>query len=949
VLAELPDTGDLDELFDWAVRGQPYRDGGLSSAEFDAALSSASWLQVVETSAFWGSDALSLHRATAACLSGLAHIGCPLAVVVRGGASGLQFILGAPHAAVLRASLEAHWPGVELRAVARPSVQGGTDCSLWLRHPVPAVGQRATGSSSSTPAGRATGLGADAATPSTAIERLAEVPTGRSFQVELLLRPVPVDVLRDRAAALAVLAASLRRVSQHQVQVESHVSAVVEDRVPQVLADEVDIVGARIQRMLGSGGLLLSGRLTTWSADDLAVVAGSLVGHVDSRMVWGVHPRTVPALPVTLLAADDAADAVSPPRHDVLGLPSRRALRLDEHPDGPIDDGAGSVVLGRTRRGAEVRVGMGELCSHLLVTGASGSGKSTALAGLLSQLDATGVPFAVVEPVKREWLSWGLSGLRTWCPGSAHDHTGWALNPLEVPDGIEVGTHLDQLVALFRGAYSLPDPLPHLLELALVRAYEQTGCDLAADRRPNDQRWPTMSSVLTVLAGLPAELGYEPQIRANLRAAAVARLGGLVRGARGRVLNRDQPFPVDEALTGPLVVNLDAIGDDQARSLFMALFVLRLAEERRVRPHRDLQHVTVLEEAHRLLPARTAGVPDGSGSVEGGAVTHGASVVADLMAEVRSSGEGMVVVDQSASMLVRSAVVNTSTKLALRTVDRSDQSALGAAMGLDDDELVVFSTLRDHEAVVTTASSDRPLVVETSWVAFGNATTPIPVAAPSTSPALTTLPPPVRRAAEVVVRVRPSTDRAGDPRAVLLEEIADAWPDITDEDTAAVVRNVLDATLAPVDSARRWPRGRRESAVFGAAIGSPPQDHPLELLLDGRRPRLSCRVVCPAGGCLTGELVEPAVERLLAQPTVVHRMLADPEECRRRIRREAEHLLGDEAPEDLLDHTSRCVVASVFDDVVDVATVRGLVATVGDGTPGGSHVRSGPTHGEESA
>ena len=33
----------------------------------------------------------------------------------------------------------------------------------------------------------------------------------------------------------------------------------------------------------------------------------------------------------------------------------------------------------------------------VLVTGASGSGKSTALAGLLSQLDATGVPFAVVE------------------------------------------------------------------------------------------------------------------------------------------------------------------------------------------------------------------------------------------------------------------------------------------------------------------------------------------------------------------------------------------------------------------------------------------------------------------------------------------------------------------------------------------------------------------------
>ncbi len=565
------------------------------------------------------------------------------------------------------------------------------------------------------------------------------------------------------------------------------------------------------------------------------------------------------------------------------------------------------------------------MCSHLLVTGASGSGKSTAVAALLVQLQQAGVPFTVVEPVKREWATWGLEGLGVWCPGSAHDRTGWVLNPLEVPTGVEVGTHLDQLVALFRGVYALPDPLPHLLELALVRAYEGAGCDLTSDRRSDHDRWPTLSSVLSIAADLPAELGYEPQIRANLRAAIQARLGGLVRGARGRVLDQDEPFPVADALRGSLVLNLDAIGDDHARSLVMALFVLRLAEERRTSPSRELRHVTVLEEAHRLLPAQPPGSAEPGTS---GAVAHGASTVADLIAEVRSSGEGVVVVDQSASAIVRSALVNTSTKLALRTVDRTDQMALGAAMGVADEELATFASLRDHEAVVATAASDRPLVVTSSWVPLdavdrsrGRQEQPAP---PAT---FTHLPDPVRRAAEVVVRAPVELLDASDadPRAALLAAVRTAAPDSTDEDAASLVRSAVDRVLAPVDSARRWPRDRRASAAVAAVVGSPRSDHPAELLLDGRLPRLSCVAVCPDGGCSTGELVAGSVDGLLADPVVVDRMLVDPEERRRRTRREAEHLLGDGAPDELVDHTIRCLTACVFDEVVDLHTVRSLV------------------------
>ena len=322
MLADLPSPGDRDELFDWAVRGQPFRDGGIATADFESMLAAAAWVHVAETSAFWHGDPVRLLQATAACVAGLVHVGCPWAVVIRGGTEGLSMVVGAPHLPVLRAALEAHWPGVVLRPVARPVTQGGGACSVWMRHTAPAPGRT----------GGIDGGGRDQSVvpPSTPIERLAEVPPDRPFQLELLLRPVPTDVLRDRAAELALMSGALRNVAQHQVQLEAHVSAVVEDRTSSVLADEVDTVAARVQHMLAAGGVLLSGRLVTWSADDLAVVAGSLVGHAGSRTVWGVHP------PVVAVA----------PGHPAL----RRRRRRRRVPAPPRRPRAPQPAIGQTRR-----------------------------------------------------------------------------------------------------------------------------------------------------------------------------------------------------------------------------------------------------------------------------------------------------------------------------------------------------------------------------------------------------------------------------------------------------------------------------------------------------------------------------------------------------------------------------------------------------------------------
>jgi hypothetical protein len=102
--------------------------------------------------------------------------------------------------------------------------------------------------------------------------------------------------------------------------------------------------------------------------------------------------------------------------------------------------------------------------------------------------------------------------------------------------------------------------------------------------------------------------------------------------------------------------------------------------------------VTVLEEAHNLLKNTSGSDSDLIGkSVE---------MITSTIAEIRTYGEGFIIVDQSPSSVDIAAIKNTNTKIVLRTPEANDREAVGRSMGLTPDQVNEIAKLPSGVAVV---------------------------------------------------------------------------------------------------------------------------------------------------------------------------------------------------------------------------------------------------------
>jgi hypothetical protein len=109
--------------------------------------------------------------------------------------------------------------------------------------------------------------------------------------------------------------------------------------------------------------------------------------------------------------------------------------------------------------------------------------------------------------------------------------------------------------------------------------------------------------------------------------------------------------------------------------------------------NRGLQHVTVLEEAHNLLKNTSQGQ---SSELVGKSV----EMLTNTIAEIRTYGEGFIIVDQSPSSVDIAAIKNTNTKIVLRTPEANDRQAVGRSIGLTEDQVNEIAKLPGGVAVV---------------------------------------------------------------------------------------------------------------------------------------------------------------------------------------------------------------------------------------------------------
>lgn len=420
-----------------------------------------------------------------------------------------------------------------------------------------------------------------------------------------------------------------------------------------------------------------------------------------------VHPlgETYQRL-TTVLNTQELSIWMGMPGRDLPGisaLPRPPRFAMDFAPD-PEGIQFGHLMDSGEVLSHELRIPMKDLTRHMFITGLTGSGKSTTSVALLSQLLERKVPLLIIEPAKFEYLEWGL-GLRKqgvpvklFCPGRTHlgeePLDQLTLNPFEVPEGYDVLSHVDRLKAVMTAAFPMQEVLPILLEASLMRVYEEQGW-LDDDRLP-DLPPPTLLDLEQAVVRTlnDRESGYAEEVRRNLQTALVHRIRSLRQGYKGKLLAQPRSTPNAELFDGVTVVNLSLLSSDADKSLVMGLLMGLLYEHRTVQgpSNGTLRHVTMVEEAHRIL-RNPKGDPNSPQA-------HTAEAFADLLAEVRSYGEGLIIVDQVPAKLIPDALKNTFIKVVHRLQARDDQEALAAAMGLTPEQISAIPLLDQGQAIV---------------------------------------------------------------------------------------------------------------------------------------------------------------------------------------------------------------------------------------------------------
>lgn len=365
------------------------------------------------------------------------------------------------------------------------------------------------------------------------------------------------------------------------------------------------------------------------------------------------------------------------------------------------------------------------LTRHAFVTGMTGSGKTTTVHSLLINLwEKQNIPFLVLEPAKREYRKLKTCGERlkedmvVLTPGR-ENLMPLKLNPLRPLDlKAPVQEHISMVEMIFRAALPMPPPLPFLFTEALDRVYRERGWRFF-DSNDGKADVPTIPDLVEAMRSVMEAKGYDKEIRSNLETMLETRFGSLTRGYIGRVFDSTDNIPdIPELLKLPVLVELASLNRDEANliTLFLLSAVRRIRDQegpsKKLR-HLQLRHLLVLEEAHNLLEKHAGESSSADGSTYD-PKAEASRFIEGMLAEVRALGQGMLVADQSPSVIPASVIRNTRTKIVHQITDPADREAMAASLGLDPakEEDIAHLIPREGEAVFITDGYVRPTRIQ---------------------------------------------------------------------------------------------------------------------------------------------------------------------------------------------------------------------------------------------
>ena len=384
-----------------------------------------------------------------------------------------------------------------------------------------------------------------------------------------------------------------------------------------------------------------------------------------------------------------------------------------------------------------------DLNKHVFVCGITGSGKTNTVKKILESVNE---PFLVIEPVKKEYRNI-KKDIEVYTMGRPEINC-IKMNPFYVPMGISLQQHIDSLKDLFSASFSFYGPMPYIFEKCLYNIYEKKGWNLTFglhsyylekyknnlseelfDNKKLEEFYktishkylfPNMQDLKEEVANYIKTMSYEGELKGNIEGAIKARIDSLCVGAKGYMFNTNDMFDFDIIFNQNSVFELEGLADDSDKAFALGLLIIYINEYRQVDKEinnkKGLKHLLVIEEAHRLLKNVSTEKNEDIGNPKGKAVEH----FTNMLAEMRSYGQGVIVAEQIPTKLAPDVIKNSSNKIVHRIIAKDDQEVIANTIGIYPEDAIYLGNSKTGYALCHKEGMVQPVIVKIDEVESNN-------------------------------------------------------------------------------------------------------------------------------------------------------------------------------------------------------------------------------------
>ncbi len=438
---------------------------------------------------------------------------------------------------------------------------------------------------------------------------------------------------------------------------------------------------------------------------------------------FNMYPAVVTA--TTSLSGKELAYSLNFPQKSVGGFPVLECAEFGRNVITYGNKGKEELHIGKIfhmnhEENVDVALSKKSLTSHTFITGSTGSGKSNTVYQILNEALEQDVKFLVVEPAKGEYKNvFGLDSNVSVYGTNPYLSPMLRLNPFSFPDGVHIFEHLDRLVEIFNVCWPMYAAMPAVLKEAIERSYVDCGWDLMKSQsKYGDKIYPTFADVARNIRVILDTSEYDAENKGAYKGSLLTRLQSLTNGINGTIFVTNELTP-EQLFDQNVIVDLSRIGSSETKALLMGILVLKLQEYRMtsaVGMNSTLKHLTVLEEAHNLLKRTSTEVTSESANLLGKSV----EMITNAIAEMRTYGEGFIIVDQAPGLLDMAAIRNTNTKIIMRLPDQMDRELVGRAANLNDDQISELAKIPCGVAAIYQNEWVQPVLCKVEEYHFGD-------------------------------------------------------------------------------------------------------------------------------------------------------------------------------------------------------------------------------------